>query len=334
MRLLITGSTGFIGRNFLLQALTLQQQWSEVIAPVRNPEKLFSFLAEEGWQKPPSQLRILPFAPPSWGKHLECDVAVHCAGVLFGRSPADYYAINVEGTLELVRALPESTKIVLLSSQAAGGPTPSNYKAREIGMLDEPLTDYGESKRAMEERCLSDFFGRDIVILRPPMVLGARDPATLPLFQLAARRLRPKPGLAPKQYSFISVKDLCDAVFAVIGENTQTLQQRILYVCYPESITDRDLIECAGKLLGVKGWIFPLPQRLVQAAAFFLDAIPTLRNKIPSLTRDRVREIFPDRWVVNGSQFEKTFHFHCETGLEASLAEALAWYRKMNVKGL
>lgn len=329
MRLLITGATGFIGRNLLLRAIAAKS-WREVIAPVRNPEKLLSILVTEGWEKPPPTLRILRWTPGLWGENLECDAAVHCAGVLFGRTEAEYRA-NVQGPLELLRALPVSAKVILLSSQSAGGPTPWGREARDEEIPDEPITLYGKSKREMEAACLSAFPDRDILFLRLPMVLGARDRAILPLFRLSAGMLRPKPGIVTKYYSFLSVKDLCGAIFAVLGCDTVSLQRRIYYVCHPKSVSDRDLIECVAGLLGKKGWIFPVPHSCVRAASHFVDAVPFLRNVVPSLTRDRVHEIFFNRWVIEGGRFEETFCFYCATGFVDSLSDTLWWYRKLGI---
>ncbi len=326
--LLITGATGFIGRNFLLQALSAGR-WSEIIAPVRNPEKLYSLLLTEGWKTPPTNLRILKCTPESWGNDLGCDAAVHCAGVLFGRSTREYYSTNVQGTLKLLKKLPPAAKVVLLSSQSAGGPTPQSCEFRDETTPDHPITDYGKSKKEMEETCLSSFPERDLIILRPPMVLGARDQATLPLFRLARKRLWPKPGFLSKRFSFVAAADLCRAIFTVLENDTKFLQCRIFYISHPESISDRELIECSGKLLGKKGLVLPLPHNIVQAVAFFVDAFPALRNAVPSLTRDRVREIWPNCWIVHGDRFEKMFHFHCKVGLEESLSDALKWYRKI-----
>lgn len=330
MKLLITGSTGFIGRNLLLQALATEK-WSEIITPARDPQKLRSLLSREGWIKLPPNLRILQSTPGHWGDDLTCDAVVHCAGVLFGRSHAEYHGVNVEGTLALLRKIPESAKVVLLSSQSAGGPTPKECKTRDEMTPDMPITHYGRSKKEMEAACLSNFKYRDLLILRLPMVLGARDQAILPLFHLAARKWRPKPGFLPKHYSFISVQDLCAAILRTLETETHTSTQQIYYVSHPQPISDCQLIECAGDLLGKKGRIVPLPHGFVRAAALLVDILPNMRRKIPSLTRDRVREIWPNHWVVDGSCFEKAFDCRCQIGLEASLSDALKWYRKMSL---
>ncbi|PWU09728.1 MAG: hypothetical protein C5B47_03045 [Verrucomicrobia bacterium] len=112
-----------------------------------------------------------------------------------------------------------------------------------------------------------------------------------------------------------------------MAKDTKTLGERIFYVCNPNPVCDRDLIQCAGGLLGKNGYIFPVPQGIIRVAAFLIDAIPAFRNAIPSLTRDRVREIWPNRWVVAGDRFKEAFHFSCSSGLTKSLQDALQWYQ-------
>lgn len=326
MKLLITGATGFIGRNLLLQMLAAER-WNKIIVPVRDPDKLQSLLVTEGWKTPPANLQILKCTPEFWGNDLDCDAAVHCAAVLFGSSSREYYSTNVQGTLKLLKKLPPAAKIILLSSQSAGGPTPQGCEFRDETTPDHPITNYGKSKKEMEETCLTTFPTRDFIFLRPPMVLGARDQATLPLFRLARGRLRPKPGFCSKQYSFVAVRDLCRAISTVLEIDTKALRRRVFYVCHPESITDRDLIQCAGNLLGKKGCILPLPQAIIRAAAWVVDAIPALRYAVPNLTRDRVQEIWPDAWVIHGNRFEEIFHFRCTIGLKEALGDALKYYR-------
>jgi nucleoside-diphosphate-sugar epimerase len=63
---------------------------------------------------------------------------------------------------------------------------------------DAPITLYGESKLALERAIRANNADLPLTILRPPMVLGARDNATLPLFKMASGFLRVKPGLRKK----------------------------------------------------------------------------------------------------------------------------------------
>ena len=46
----------------------------------------------------------------------------------------------------------------------------------------------------------------------------------------------------------------------------------------------------------------------------------SLRAKAPSLTRDRAREIWPDRWVVDGSKFARLTGWRASTSSERGSA--------------
>jgi len=228
MELLLTGSTGFVGRNLLLR-LARDSRWTRIVLPVRDPEKLSSQLAGEGiadgrmvpcrvsddlWQLPPD-------AAP--------DLVIHAAGLLFGRRREDYFATNVEGSLRLAAQLPRTCRMILLSSLAAGGPTPTGASHRTVDHEDRPVSWYGASKLTLE-RELRNRLGRRLVILRPPMALGPRDAATVPLFRMARGPVRIKPGLGSKHYSWIEVGALCDAVLKAAADPEKGEQHGPLYL--------------------------------------------------------------------------------------------------------
>ncbi len=320
MTLLITGATGFVGRNLLLAAIA-SGRCSRVIASVRDPEKLHAQLAAEGIPKARVTLHRSGERLPAG----EIDHAVHCAGVLFARDRATCFRVNVDGTLALVEALPADTRVVVLSSQSAGGPTPPGQAARSASDPDAPLTWYGESKLAMERRLREVRPGA--LVLRPPMILGPRDRATLPLFKMAAGPLRAKPGLAGKTYSWIAVRDLVRGILNALAlPDWSELTGAPIYAAAPDSITDHDLIRVSARLMGRSGITLPLPDPLLRLASLAIDAIPALRAGAPSLTRDRVREIFADRWVVDGAPFRARLAPGPFSQLAETLAETRDWY--------
>lgn len=318
MKLFLTGATGFLGLNLLIDALQAAR-YDEIVVAVRDTEKLRRQLAFEGVEAP-STLRTIRWDDPP---PREVDHAVHCAGVLFARNRAEYFRVNVEDTLRLLAPLPDSTRLLVLSSQSAGGPTPVGRTERTNADPDAPITWYGESKLAME-RALRER-KPEAFVWRPPMILGPRDRATLPLFRMAAGWLRPKPGLRPKSYSWIAVGDLvrgmANALFASTWEPRSPLA-----VSAPAPLTDVELIETAAAVMNGRGWTLPLPHPLMRAVSAAVDAVPAWRAAAPSLTRDRAREIFPDRWQVDGREFRQRF----APGEFASLADTLeatrAWY--------
>ncbi|HEY8902835.1 MAG TPA: NAD(P)-dependent oxidoreductase [Chthoniobacterales bacterium] len=319
MRLFLTGATGFVGLNLLLEVLR-SGRYGEIVVAVRDPDKLRKALEAEGFSRVSDVLRVIGWDEPP---PRDVDHAVHCAGVLFARDRGSYFRVNVEDTLRLIGGLPRAARILVLSSQSAGGPTPVGRQARGLEDPDVPMTWYGESKLAME-RALAER-QPDAWIWRPPMILGPRDRATLPLFKMAAGPLRLKPGLGPKTYSWIAVSDLVASILTAL-DTPDWAPAGPLAVCNPAPITDLELIETAARVIGRRGRNLHLPHALLKAVSLAVDTVPALRTAAPSLTRDRVKEIFPDRWVVDHAPFTARFGGRSYASLDETLAETYAWY--------
>lgn len=288
---------------------------NRVLAPVRDPAKLRRQLESESL--PPDAVVPLPADPSAWNGHRPTH-AVLSAGVLFSREKRDYFDTNVDWNLRVLATLPESCSTIVLSSQSAGGPTPPARHARVESDPDQPLTWYGKSKLELERRLAADFPRRRLAVLRPPIILGARDSATLPLFKMAAGAIRPKPGLRPKEYSFLAVEDVVEAIEAAF-----LLEERgPFYIASEKTITDLELIETAAGSVGARGITLPLPHAVIRLFSMVVDAVPAFAASAPSLTRDRVREIWPDRWVVDPSDFRRRTGWRCRVGLGHALQAA------------
>jgi nucleoside-diphosphate-sugar epimerase len=314
--LLVTGATGFVGRNLLLREIS---QGTQILAPVRDAKKLRAQLEIEGFD--PATVTPLDPEPENWPSGIHPTHALLSAGVLFARNRDEYFATNVDWTLRILEALPESARVVVLSSQSAGGPTPHGRAARTESDADTPLTWYGKSKLALE-RALHSQKNRRICILRPPMILGARDTATLPLFKMALGLIRTKPGLRRKEFSFLSVDDVIEAVQSAWSFESPGPH----YISAHRTITDWELIDTAARAAGGKGVTLPIPIAVVKAMSLLVDSIPSLRRSAPSLTRDRAKEIWADRWVVDSTAFRRATGWRSRQDLAEALNGAFRHY--------
>jgi len=313
--LLVTGATGFVGRNLVLRTAA---GGIPVRAPVRNASKLRACLEEDGL--PRNSAVPLEPEPGGWGDPTH---AVLSAGVLFARSREEYFSVNVDWALRSLRSLPPECRVVILSSQSAGGPTPAGRFARTEDDPDRPITWYGESKLALENAVAREFPDRSITILRPPMILGARDSATLPLFKMASGPVRTKPGLRKKFFSFLAVEDVVEAVFAAL----ECSGRGPFYIASDRPVSDIELIASAARAAGGSGLTMRVPQPLVRLLAAAVDAVPSWRAAAPSLTRDRAKEIWPARWVVDPSAFRTATGWSPRIGLDEALFAACQHYR-------
>jgi len=314
--MLVTGATGFVGRNLLLREIS---QGTQILAPVRDAKKLRAQLEIEGFD--PASVTPLDPEPENWPAGIHPTHALLSAGVLFARHRDEYFATNVDWTLRILEALPESARVVILSSQSAGGPTPHGRAARTESDADTPLTWYGKSKLALE-RALQSQKNRRICILRPPMILGARDTATLPLFKMALGLIRTKPGLRRKEFSFLSVDDVIEAVQSAWSLESPGPH----YISAHRTITDWELIDTAARAAGGKGVTLPIPIAAVKAMSLLVDSIPSLRRSAPSLTRDRAKEIWADRWVVDSTAFRRATGWRSRQDLAEALNGAFRHY--------
>ncbi|MEZ4751682.1 MAG: NAD(P)-dependent oxidoreductase [Bdellovibrionota bacterium] len=330
MKILLTGATGFVGRNYLLRLLK-DDTYDEILVPVRSPEKLEQQLREEGIEQIPARLKIQKASAPDWGNYTwEVEHVVHSAGVVMAPSPEEYDSVNVEGTLNLLAKLVRPEKILILSSHAAAGPCAPPIEVREEQHADAPVTWYGRSKLKMEKEARQKYPHLPCLYLRPPMILGPRDSASLPLFVLGKQWLQVKPGLREKLYSYIAVEDLLSAIQAALvapGSWSDSPHQHY-FVCAPIPVSDRSLICGAAATFEKPGRIVPIPLFVVRALSTVVGLVPSWSRKIPNLSPDRAREIWPDRWVISPAAFEKRFGWTAAQDLPTTLAAASHWYQQ------
>jgi hypothetical protein len=95
-----------------------------------------------------------------------------------------------------------------------------------------------------------------------------------------------------------------------------------------QAITDRELIAGAAVAVGGRGVTMPVPEAFVRGLSFLVDAVPALREKTPSLTRDRARDIWADRWVVSSRKFFQCTGWTSRRGLAEALQSACDAYRR------
>jgi nucleoside-diphosphate-sugar epimerase len=119
---------------------------------------------------------------------------------------------------------------------------------------------------------------------------------------------------------------LADAIDAWFERGTDNLP--VAHVTSPGTITDADLMLTAGKVSGRRGKLLPVPQILLKPVAFASKFIPAIGEKVPSLTADRAREIWANRWVIDPDPFHAATGWRGQATLEDTLARTLEWFRR------
>ncbi|NBV51644.1 NAD-dependent epimerase/dehydratase family protein [bacterium] len=328
MKVMLTGASGFVGRNLFISLLT-DPRVQKIVLPVREPRKLTKQWEQDGIRVSENKVEVIETAAPEWhGLGSQAvDVLIHSAGILFARAQKDFFDTNVKGTLNLLKQV-KYDRAVVLSSQAASGPCQAGQNTKTENDVPEPITWYGRSKLEMERLVQEQLGDKNIICIRPPIILGARDTATLPLFKMVKGRVLFKPGLKPKYYSYIAVKDLVRAIEQVIWVSNplKAFQQKVYFVASEEVITDETLIVTAAAAAKKRGVLLKIPQPLLKGIVKVVDAVPAWREAIPSLSSDRAQEIWPDRWVVSSHKFQQMFEWQAKCPLLETLKETHDWY--------
>lgn len=302
----LTGATGFVGGHILRQLVT--SGW-RVKALTRRKDAL-----AEGNKAVTPVVGALE-TPAALAELMEgVEAVVHCAGLVAARRRDDFHVANAVGTENLLRAASAASgkpRFILISSLAA----------REPG-----LSPYAASKRKAEEVLRRDAGEITWQILRPPVIYGPGDRATLDLFRQFYRGL----ALLPRsggRFSMIYVTDLAAAVAALL--RADNLPPRIMEL--DDGKSDGygwdELLTIAEAQLGhrVRRIAVPPPlQRVVAAASV---AVATVTGGIPFLSQGKVNEISHPDWVSRSNLLSAAVPWKPLVSFDEGFPMTLAWYK-------
>ena len=213
MRVLLTGGTGFVGRQLVPQLLAAGHA---VTAAVRGT-------APAGT----TAIRLDDASPEAaWVEALRgVDALVHVAGLAHrlsddpARAEADHRRINRDWALTLGRAARSAgvTRCLFVSTVYVHAVPPQGIAVTEATPI-APIGPYAGAK-AEAEAGLREIFAEDsLVILRPPLVYGPGAAGNLArLVRLGDSGLPLPLGAVANRRTLVSVASLCRAVGAVLA---------------------------------------------------------------------------------------------------------------------
>lgn len=319
---LVTGATGFIGshlveslvkRDFAVRTLirkTSDLRWLKGI----KVEQTLGDLTERGFN--PEILKGV-------------DYVFHLAGIINAPSRKDYFEINAGGTRRLVEAAARSgahlKKFILVSSQAAGGPSLGERGIREDDP-PHPVSLYGESKLAGEKTALDFARQFPLVILRPPTIYGPRETRVLAAFRMMNQGIALAAGSRLKFVSLCYVSDLVDAILKAAFESQPT--GRIYNVAGEKAYEWSEFMEAISKGLGRSYRLFRIPPPLLFLLGAGGEVCSRLTGRSTLFTWQKVKEFVQNSWVIDGTRIREELGWREKTTLEEGMAQTAAWYRK------
>ncbi len=274
MRILITGSTGFVGKNWLEFCNRHSLSYEHTIFS-RN-----ELYGNENTYKE---------------YFTDIDAVLHFAGKAHDLKnvsiPQEYYQVNTELTKHLFDAfLKSDAKIfIFISSIKAVADRYDGLITEEI--LPNPLTDYGKSKLYAETYMLSKTLplGKFVFILRPCMIHGPGNKGNLNLLYKVVSKGIPYPLAAFHNIrSFLSVENLCFIINQLLSRDD--VASGIYHVADDEPISTIDVVEIIANSLEKKGKLFNISPKLVKWVARVGDTIhlPLNTERLQKLTDNYV----------------------------------------------
>ena len=318
MRVFLTGGTGFIGAH-LVNALLAQG--SQVTCLVRSPAKAAG-LGARGVRLVRGDLEARTALREGAAG---ADVVIHLAGLIAARTARELIAANRDGTanvLEAAAAHPPG-RFLFVSSIAAAGPTVPGQPLDESAP-PHPVTPYGASKLEAETLVRSATFPWTIV--RPPVVYGERDRATLGIFRLANRVLVPVLGDGSQELSAIHGADLAAAL--VTAASAPGAIDKVYFAAHREITTSRGLALAVGRALGKTPRVIPVPAPVARVVMSVAGMIARMAGRASVLSPERADEFLAPAWTCRPDALRADTGWEATIDLATGLARTAAWYRQ------
>jgi nucleoside-diphosphate-sugar epimerase len=259
-QVLVTGSTGFIGRALLVR---LGAENLHITATVRNNIK-------NAFDKNVKVIHVGELTSSlDWRRALEgVNVVIHLASrvhIMSDRardSSDEYRRINVNATINLAHQAAEVgvRRFIYLSSIKVNGEFTEPGEVFTAEDTPLPQDPYGVSKLHAELglRAIASKTGMEVVIIRPPLVYGPGVKANFLRMMRWLSRPIPLPlGAINNLRSFVALDNLVDLIVRCIDHPGAANQ--IFLVSDGEDISTTSLLYRMGNALGNPARLIPVP---------------------------------------------------------------------------
>jgi nucleoside-diphosphate-sugar epimerase len=312
----LTGGTGFVGSHV---ADALLAAGFRVRALVRRPGDV-AWLRGTGVELVPGDVRDAATLPALVEN---VSAVVHVAGKTSARNEAEYLAANAAGTENVAaatRALSPDAHVVLVSSQAAGGPSRDGTPVKASD-APRPLSSYGRSKLAGEQALRRG--GVAFTILRPSAVYGPRETAIRDLFVAASRGFVPVlAGGTPRiQMAFAE-----DVAAAVRGALARGGRGETFFVAHPEVLDYRRIAETLAGLPTRRPLMLPIPGAAIRAAGLLAGVFSGLGKGPPVFNAEKANEMLQAAWLCDVSDAQVALGQPFRTDFASGARRTWDWY--------
>jgi len=325
-QVLVTGATGFLGRH-LLRALQVRG------VPAALLVRQASAWGKESWHAQLGPVGVIeghPLASEAWRRDAtlsDVRTVFHAAGMVrhTRSAPQEMLDFNVRGTLEMVHVAAQlGARLVFVSSSGTVGCFRSaDVRAEEDAPYAVAIAGrwpyYASKIRAEREaRSLADKLGVELVIVRPPVLLGPEDHRRRSTGYVQKVLDGKVPAVPSGGMHFTDVRD----VSAALARLAQLENPRAIYHLPGTATSLREFFAMVVEVSGAPAVERPLPRW----AALGLAQIATLGGKIhPSLPDPVVLEMATCFWGLS-SLFAHELGYAPRPGRQ-TLCDTVNWLR-------
>lgn len=285
-KVLVTGSTGFIGSEFV-------NKYSNTIKVVRDKSKKYS---DDCFY-----IKNLDNDTCWDNAFSDIDVVIHLAGLAHSKkySLNEYHSVNVEGTLNLAKQALNAgvSRFVFLSSIGVNGQNTYHHKFTPYSDT-LAINDYTRSKLLAEVKLkkLVEGTSLELVIVRPPLVYGKNAPGN---FETLMKLIKISPllpfGLANNKRDFIFIQNLIDLLITCINHTKAGGHTFLASDC--ETVSIKEFTNAIASGLGKHRIQLPIPVFLMR----FIGKLFNRSDVIEQLYGNLELDTFELKKVLNWS---------------------------------
>ena len=285
MLVLVTGSTGFLGRRVVKELL---ERHHTVRCLVHTPggERLFPGRAPDIYYGNVNDMEALSEAAAG------VDAAIHLVAIIRQRGRATFESINHQGTANVVAAAKQAGVNHFIHVSANG-------------VTADPTFKYLFSKWQGEQKVVNS--GLAYTVLRPTIMFGPGDEFLNTLAGFAKILLvAPVAGSGRNRYQPIAVEDAARCL--ALSVDRQDLKGRTLDIGGPDQLSYNEIVSIVARTLGKRGWRFHVPVWTMYLATLVLQLV----QPRPAITLDQLK-MLGIRNVGEPGIVEQTFGFTPKT---------------------
>jgi len=325
-KILITGSSGFVGSHLVEEALS---RGLSVYAGIRSSSSK-RYLQDER-----IQFVEMDFSDEANLRDVvseKYDYIMHNAGITKAPNDETYLEINKGFTQNFVEAIQSTQtapkKFTFTSSIAAFGPA-DNTEDQIVSnrMIPGPVTGYGRSKLAAEQY-LHQQTDLPWVIIRPTAVYGPRDVDFLTLYKSIQKGIAGQIGFKDQHASFIYVKELARVMLDVtLSKHTKTSY----FASDGEKYHVQDLNKIVADSIGKKIVKIKIPLPLIKTIAGVNELYSKLSGKATILNFDKVNELKATNWYCDIENLKTDIGYNPKVLLKEGIEKTTKWYKAQNL---